>query len=309
MKWHGSGEVGDAGRRCRENGMSAVQPNATDGSSVLSRYFASIRSQRMLTLEEELSLARRVEKGSRAARDELVEANLGFVVKIALEYRSLGLPLEDLLAEGNVGLLEAARRYDSTKECKFVTYAVWWVRKSILEAAAKQTRQVRVPGYYRRQLRQVQDVERQLETELGRRPRRDEIDSKLPGRRTTSENLLRFNYREISLEEKVAPGASLSLSEQLQDGKARSPEDDLVRREDRVLLDEALAELSEQERRVITLRFGLADHPSLTLTEIGTLLSLSRERIRQIENQAKHRLRRILARRRSSIPRAYARSA
>src|SRR5499426_2352263 len=150
-----------------------------DRSTVLSRYFSEIRRYSLLSREQEVSLAKRVLKGDRQSLNDLIESNLSFVAKVASEYRNLGLPFEDLLNEGNLGLIEAAHRFDHRKGTKFITYAIWWIRKAILKALSEQSNLVRVPNYQMKKVKEVRDVERNLRKELGRKPKREEICDKL----------------------------------------------------------------------------------------------------------------------------------
>ena len=146
-----------------------------DRGTVLSRYFSDIREYPLLTKEQEQGLARNVKNGCRDSLHELVESNLSFVVKVASEYRNLGLPFEDLLNEGNIGLIEAAHRYDATKGTKFITYAIWWIRKSILKSLSEHSSLVRVPTYQMKKVREIRDAENSLRRQLGRKPQREEI--------------------------------------------------------------------------------------------------------------------------------------
>lgn len=236
------------------------------------------------------------------ARDALVEANLPFVIKVAAEYRNLGLSFEDLLAEGRLGLVEASRRYNASRGCKFITYAVWWIRRSILEALSRQVRVVRVPAYHWKKLQEVRDIERQLEATLGRKARREEIEARFRGRRDDVDQVLELDRREFSLDAEVHPGSEQRQVDRLVDSGATSPEERLLRQEDRTLIHEALDTLDPREREVIAYRFGLMDRSRLTLGEVGYLLGLSRERVRQIESDGKKRLRRFLLRRHSRWP-------
>jgi RNA polymerase primary sigma factor len=269
-----------------------------DRSSLLSRYFAEIRDYPLLTKDEEMSLARSVKLGRREALNELIESNLSFVVKVASEYRNLGLPFEDLLNEGNLGLIEAAHRYDASKGTKFITYAIWWIRKSILKALSEQSSLVRVPTYQIKKVREIRDAETALRRSLGRAPAREEISARLARSVSKIDQALQFTVREISLEERVGKDRDKTVSDYLVDRSAASPEEDLIRRESHSLVGEAMALLTEQERTVIAHRFGLYGGPPLTLKEIGERLGISRERVRQIECQAKLRLRKMFARKR-----------
>lgn len=268
-------------------------------NSTLTKYFSEIRQYRQLTREQEQSLSRDYQAGSLGARDELVEANLSFVVKVASEYRNLGLPFEDLLNDGNLGLIEAAHRFDSTKGTKFITYAIWWIRKSILKALSERSTLVRVPSYQMKKVREIRETEQRLSRRLGRTPDREEISATLARSLNKVDQALQFNLREVSLDHKVGKDREQSISDYLADNDAPSAEDNMMRREDSDIVTEAMRELTLQERAVVCYRFGLCDGMSRTLKEVGEIMKISRERVRQIENQAKRRLRKAFASRRS----------
>ena len=280
----------DQGRR--------VESIQHDRNSILSRYFAEIREYPLLTKEEEMSLARHVKQGHADALNELVESNLSFVVKVASEYRNLGLPFEDLLNEGNIGLIEAAHRYDASKGTKFITYAIWWIRKSILKALSEHSNLVRLPHYQMKKVREIRDAENSLRRSLGRAPRREEISERLSKNVSKIDQVLQFNLREVSLEEKIGKDRDKPIADYLVDVACTSPEDDLIKREAHGLVGNAMSRLTEQERTVVVYRFGLLGGPPLTLKEIGEKMGISRERVRQIEVQAKLRLRKMFARNR-----------
>ncbi len=275
--------------------MDSVQ---NERGSVLSRYFSEIREYPLLTKERELELARNVRAGCKRSLDELIESNLSFVVKVASEFRSLGLPFEDLLNEGNIGLIEAAHRYDANKGTKFITYAIWWIRKSILKALSEHSNLVRVPNYQMKKVREIRDAENTLRRSLGRKPRREEISERLSKSVSKIDQALQLNMRELSLDEKIGKERDTPIADYLVDDSHTSPEDDLIKREASSLVGEALQFLSEQEKTVIRLRFGLSGGGALTLKEIGERMGISRERVRQIECQAKSRLKKSFARRR-----------
>ncbi len=284
-----------------------MESTQTDRGTILSRYFSEIRNYPLLTKEEELVLAENVRNGCKASLNELIESNLSFVVKVASEYRNLGLPFEDLLNEGNIGLIEAAHRYDASKGTKFITYAIWWIRKSVLKALSEYSNLVRVPNYQLKKVREIRDAEAILRRSLGRKPRRDEISQKLRKNVAKVDQVMQFNMRGMSLDDKVGKDRETPISDFLEDKDCTSAEDDLLRREASTLVTEALEYLSNQERMVIGLRFGLDTGKSLTLKEIGLKMGISRERVRQIECQAKIRLRKIFARRRMVQPMAVSR--
>ena len=267
-------------------------------SSVLAKYFSEIRKYPLLSKEQEQTLAGRVLGGSREALHELIESNLSFVVKVATEYRNLGLPFEDLLNEGNIGLIEAAHRYDASKGTKFITYAIWWIRKSILKALSEHSSLVRVPTYQMKKVREIRDAENSLRRSLGRKPKREEISQRLERSLAKIDQVLQFTMREMSLDEKIGKDRDTPISDYLVDDGTISPEEDLITREANSLVSEAMQQLSEQEKIVIAYRFGIAGGQTLTLKEIGEIMSISRERVRQIECQAKTRLRKIFARKR-----------
>jgi RNA polymerase primary sigma factor len=275
-----------------------MQSTPNERSSVLSRYFSEIREYPLLTKEEELRLAENVRNGCKESLNELIESNLSFVVKVASEYRNIGLPFEDLLNEGNLGLIEAANRYDASKGTKFITYAIWWIRKSILKALSEHSTLVRVPNYQMKKIREIRETESHLRRTLGRKPRRSEISERMNKNLAKIDQVLQFTMREMSLDDKVGKERDTPISDYLVDRDSVSPEDDLLTREANTLVGEAIHHLTEQERVVLTYRFGLSGGLPLTLKEIGEKMGISRERVRQIECQAKGRLRKLFARKR-----------
>jgi RNA polymerase primary sigma factor len=234
--------------------------NTTDPTVAV--YLRNVRGQRRITREEEVELGGRSRSGCETARNRLVTANLGFVVSIAKEYRNRGIAFEDLINEGNVGLVEAARRFDPARGTKFITYASWWVRKSILRALAEQPRLVRVSSYRLKRNRGAAE----------------------PVRTTT-----------VSFDHPVDRDGR-PLGERLV-AEVPSAEHELLREESVSHVRAALGALSEQERRVVALRFGLDGAQGISLQEAGERLRLSRERIRQVEARALERLGRVVRKR------------
>ena len=265
-----------------------------DRLSVLSRYFAEIREYPLLSKDEEVNLARGVEAGSHKALNALVQSNLSFVVKVASEYRNLGIPFEDLLNEGNLGLIEAAHRYDHSKGTKFITYAIWWIRKSILRALSEHSL-VRVPSYQMKKVKEVRDAERQLRRDLGRKPAREEICEQLDASIARVDEILQLNQRELSLDDKIGKERDTPIVDYLVDDDIQTAEDKLIRQENNRLIQRAMSVLTAQEQTVIMHRFGLAGGRVLTLKEIGERMGISRERVRQIEAQAKSRMKKAFA--------------
>ena len=270
-----------------------MEPSYSKQNTSLAAYFRKIRDFPRLSREDEVNLATHVREGCESCRNELVQSNLSFVVKVASEYRNLGTPFEDLLNEGNLGLIEAAQRFDATKGTKFITYAIWWIRKSILRALSERSTLVRVPSYQMTKVREIRHAERALSRELGRQPGRDEISKRLDRDVSKVDQVLQFNLREVSLEQKVGRERDQTISDFLPDDRSPNAEDDLMHREDTSMMMQAICELTDQEKSVLRYRFGLSGEPARTLKEVGAIMSISRERVRQVEVKAKLRLRKI----------------
>jgi RNA polymerase primary sigma factor len=274
--------------------MSGRRPKGT----ALSRYFSEIRDFPLLTKAEEQQLARNLKNGKLDAVNKLVESNLSFVAKVASEYRSIGIPLEDLLNEGNVGLIEAAHRFDATKDTKFISYAIWWIRKSILKALSEQTHVVRIPYSQMKKVKEIRNAEKALGKSLGRQPNREEISLHLSKSVAKIDKVLRHGVHEMSLDEPVGDSQETPLADCLVDSGNPSAEQGLLEQEMSHGVTEAYRQLPAQQRTVIGYRFGLDGIPPLTLQETGARMGLSRERVRQIECQAKERMRRIFDKKR-----------
>jgi len=267
-------------------------------SSVLSQYFSEIRNYPLLTREEEQELAREIQSGSQEARDELVTSNLSFVAKVASEYRSLGIPFEDLLNEGNLGLIEAAQRFDPTKDNKFISYAIWWIRKAILKALSEKTHVVRMPYSQIKKFKEIRRAEKELERTLGRKPDREEISTHLSRSVSKVDRVLQYGVHELSLDVGVGEDQETPLSDLLVDSDGDSPETKILEQEVNDGVGEVYCRLNEQQKTVLAYRYGVLGERSLTLQETGDLMGVSRERVRQIENQAKERMRRMFHKKR-----------
>jgi RNA polymerase primary sigma factor len=269
-------------------------------SSSVSKYLSDIGEFPLLTREEEHKLAAGLnDKDQVGALNELVESNLSFVVKIASEYRNLGLPFEDLLNEGNIGLIEAAHHFDHNRGTKFITYAIWWIRKSILRALSQHSNLVRIPNYQLKKVKNVRATERALVRELGRRPDREEISRELQSTIAKIDEILQIKLRELSLDDKIGRDKDTPISDYLVDEGSTNPEEELLREESQSLIRLALKDLSDQEQTVLVNRFGLEGGRTFTLKEIGERMGISRERVRQIEAQAKKRLKKLITRNRA----------
>jgi RNA polymerase primary sigma factor len=234
---------------------------------------------------------------------DLIRDNLPFVVSVAHEYRHFGVPFEDLLNEGNLGLIEAARRFDGQRGVKFTTYAIWWIRKYILKALSDQSTLVRIPDHRKRAIQEIHDQGAALERRLGRRAGRDELSEELGRDRAALDRSLAFQHVEISLEERLGREGSRSLGDSLADPTGDNPEDALLRRELQDRVAQAIQTLSRRTWRVLRDRFGLQGERPLTLREIGSREGISRERARQLEREALERLERLLRKQVQAPPR------
>jgi RNA polymerase primary sigma factor len=263
-------------------------------STVLTQYFADIRDIPLLTQEEEQLLTRDIEERREEVMARLVESNLRLVAKIASEYRTLGLPFEDLLNAGNLGLIEAARRFDPSRGTRFISYAIYWIRKAIFDALASQSRVVRLPYSYVKKLKELRSTEALLERDFGRAPTKQEVAQRLDRRVEDIDQLYRFQSHEVSLDEVCSDDRQSTFADTLVDADWVSPEDDEIAKQLTEGVGEAFLRLNDQERAVIAWRFGLAGEPPLTLQQTGERMDLSRERVRQIESRAKERLRRLM---------------
>ena len=253
-------------------------------SEILNRYFAGIRGFTVLTREEERDLARSI-KGNKDAFDRFIESNLPFVVRIAREYRNRGIPFEDLLNEGNTGLIEAAHRYDPERGTKFVTYAVWWIRKNIIRAITYNSKNIRVPYYMLKKIEEVNKAEREIEA-TGEIATSEKIAKKMRQKPEKIDEYRRLRHYEVSLEETVDRDRETKLFHVLEDRTFLNGEEGAIRTEQYEQVIAVLQELPENERAVLKYRFGLYGEGPLTLKEIGEKMGVSRERVRQIEFRA-----------------------
>ena len=245
-----------------------------------------------MTAEEERELGRRIQKGDGIALRRLVEANLRFVVSYAKRYRGCGLSFLDLINEGNIGLIEAAKRYDPDKNVKFITYAVWWVRQAIIHALSDHSGAFRLPQKQANLLYRIGKAQASMRAELKRVPTTEELAAKVQVTTEEVTNLLQVADPIVSISAMIDEEHEFHLSDKLEQDTIPSADFVLLKNSLRGLLRAALGELDEKEERVLRLRFGLDGAEPKTLKEIGELLNLSRERIRQIEAQALEKLHR-----------------
>lgn len=263
-----------------------------DSTETLKKYLKEIAKLPRITVEEERSLGKKIQRGDKKALRRLVEANLRFVVSFAKKYRGCGLSFLDLINEGNVGLIEAAKRYDPGKNVKFITYAVWWIRQSIIHALSDQSGAFRLPQKQANLLYRIGKAQASLTVELERRPSVQEIAESLDVEEEDVTTLLQVSDENISLSAMIDEEHEFHLGDKLEQDSIPSADVVLLRNTLKGYLKAALGELDEKEARVIRARFGLDGHEPRTLKEIGETMDLSRERIRQIEAQALKKLNR-----------------
>jgi len=270
------------------------RPTNTE-SATLRRYLKDIARYPTLDHDEEVELARRVKAGDHEAVRRLVESNLRFVVAYAKRYRTPNVPFLDLIHEGNLGLIQAAKKYDPFGEghdVKFITYAVWWIRQAILHALAEHAGSFRLPQKQANNLYRLERVRSLLHDRFGRMPTDTELAKELGLSVDDVRVLTQASQSSLSLNEPVDVDGDSELGDLLEQTVLPDTDERILRESFRVALADALAELPARERRVLELRFGLEDDQPKTLREIGEILELSRERVRQIESRALNRLRR-----------------
>jgi RNA polymerase primary sigma factor len=267
-------------------------PEGHGGNRSLDVYLHEINKTPLLTREQEQSLARRIKVGDKDALDGLVKANLRFVVSIAKQYANQGLPLEDLINDGNLGLIKAAHRFDEKRGYKFISYAVWWIRQAMLQSLAEHSRIVRLPLNRAGTLYRIGKASRQLDQELGRSPSAKEIAKKLKLSEEEVENTMHIANTHVSLDDPYSTEQDdTSLVDYLQDDSSPMPDEQTYGRALSDDMEKALATLSEREKQILSMYFGLNSEEPLTLEQIGKELGLTRERIRQIKEKAILRLR------------------
>jgi RNA polymerase primary sigma factor len=250
-----------------------------------------IRGYSPISPHEEFELARRIRKNDARALDKLVKANLRFVISVAKEYQGQGLPLQDLISEGNLGLIKAAQRFDETRGFKFISYAVWWIRQSILQALAEQSRVVRLPLNRVGAINKVGRALEELEKRFGREPSMEEIADKMEMTSYEVADVLKTSARHLSLDEPFKEEEGNSLLDVLESDRYAPPDDTLMQESLQVEIDKVLSTLKPREAEIIKLYFGLDGDRPLTLEEIGEHFKLTRERVRQIKEKALRRLR------------------
>lgn len=267
---------------------------SSEERSALKLYLREIGKTALLTPKEEVELAKRIQKGDEAARQRMIKANLRLVVKIANDYSNFGLPILDLISEGNIGLVKAVERFDPTKGGKLSTYASWWIKQSIKRALANQSKTIRLPVHLIDKIARMRRTELALQEEFGRMPTNDELAYELEMSVNKVAHLKTVSLRPSSLDAPVGEDDNTQLGELVGDENADSPIDSLS---NKALLTELLRlvdQLEDREAEIIRLRFGLGGEKPLTLEEVGERFDITRERVRQLQNLALHSMRKAL---------------
>ena len=259
-------------------------------SESLEKYLQEIGKEEMISVEEEVELAQRIRKGDREALERLTKANLRFVVSVAKQYQNQGLSLADLINEGNVGLIKAAEKFDETRGFKFISYAVWWIRQSILQAIAEQSRIVRLPLNQVGSVNKINRMLSKFEQENERRPSVEEISKEINLPEEKVDEAMSANTRHVSVDAPFSEGDEGSLLDVLINESSPMADRQLVMESLQAEIKQALRILNERERNVIEAFFGI-NSPEMTLEEIGDKYGLTRERVRQIKEKAIRRLR------------------
>lgn len=255
-------------------------------SQSLDKYLQEIGRVDLLTPDEEVELAKRVREGDKVALEKLTKANLRFVVSVSKQYQNQGLSLGDLINEGNLGLIKAAKRFDPTRGFKFISFAVWWIRQSIMQALAEQSRIVRLPLNRVGSLNRISRTSSQLEQKYEREPTPEELAEVLEVTSKEVSDTIKVSGRHISVDAPFVQGEENSLLDVLEGDGETKPDDDLMLESLRKEIGRALSTLTERQAEVVTLYFGLNGRNAMTLEEIGEKSNLTRERVRQIKEAA-----------------------
>jgi RNA polymerase primary sigma factor len=283
--------AGRKSRKPKDPPEGEARPRETSLDS-LNAYIRDIAKFKPLAAEQEKVLGRRIREGDQEALDRLVEANLRFVVHYAKRYRGLGLSYMDLIHEGSLGLIEAAKRFDPERNVKFISYAVWWVRQAIFHALSEHARVFRLPQKLSGQVSRLASAREKLKSELERTPTTEELAERTSFSKDEVEKLLLAAGDDVSLSTAVGDDGNLELGDTLEQDSVPSAEVEMIRTSFERRIQDMVGGLDEKEREVIRMRFGLDGDEPKTLQEIGESMGLSRERIRQIESRAKEKLRR-----------------
>ena len=260
-------------------------------SQSLDKYLQEIGREELITAEMEVELAQKIKQGDQIALEKLTKANLRFVVSVAKQYQNQGLTLPDLINEGNLGLIKAAQRFDETRGFKFISYAVWWIRQSILQALAEQSRIVRLPLNQVGSLNKINKAFSRLEQEFERPPSSDELATALELTEEKVKDTMKISGRHVSVDAPFVDGEDNSLLDVMVNNDSPKADLELMRESLQREIERSLSKLNDREKDVVMLFFGIGKKHGLTLEEIGSKFDLTRERVRQIKEKAIRRLR------------------
>jgi len=257
-------------------------------------FLKTIQCHPLLTAEEEVELSNRIRKGDEEARHRMILANMRLVISIAKVYVNPNLSIEELINEGTIGLMEAVKRFDPGEECRFSTYATWWIKQALRRALLSHGRSVRIPPYMLEMIAKVKNTDTRLSSVLGRRPTLEEIAEELGVPASNIRPIQQAMQVTVSANQPLLAGIEKTLAEGIQDHRFPTPEEQFFQRLDASVIREILRQIGERAADVLRMRFGLDDMEPLTLKEIGKRMNLTKERVRQIESQAIRKLKRIL---------------
>ena len=265
-----------------------------DGDTAIKLYLREIGQVKLLTPDEEIQLAARIKKGDKKAREQMIKANLRLVVKIARDYEGIGLPLLDLISEGNIGLMKAVERFDPAKGGKLSTYGSWWIKQSIKRALANQSKTIRLPVHLVDKISKMRRTSMRLQEELGREPSDDELGEELGITASRVAQMRMAAIRPASLDAPIGDEDSNNFAEVVQDESADTPYQQLEGKTVTKMLQEMVKTLDNREATILRARFGLDGGPQKTLEEVGAKFGVTRERVRQIQNIALKKLRKMI---------------
>jgi RNA polymerase primary sigma factor len=265
-----------------------------DGDSSLRLYMREIGKVKLLTPEEEIQLAARIKNGDKKAREQMIQANLRLVVRIAREYEGIGLPLMDLISEGNIGLMKAVERFDPAKGAKLSSYAAWWIKQAIKRALSNQSKTIRLPVHMLEKLSRMHRAARRLHEEFGREPTDEELGEELGITAARVAEMRMSAVRPASLDAPLGDEDSNTFGDVVEDEKAESPFDRLQEKAATGVLRELVKSLQPREAEILSARFGLDGGTQKTLEEVGEKFGVTRERVRQLQNNALRKLRKML---------------
>lgn len=268
--------------------------SAYDGDTAIKLYLREIGQVKLLTPDEEIDLAAKIKKGDKKAREQMIKANLRLVVKIAHDYEGFGLPLLDLISEGNIGLMKAVERFDPAKGGKLSTYGSWWIKQSIKRALANQSKTIRLPVHLVDKISKMRRVAMKLQEEFGREPTDDELGEELGISAARVAQMRTAAIRPASLDAPIGDDDSNNFSEVVQDENADTPYEHLEEKTVTKMLQEMVKTLDAREATILRYRFGLDGGSEKTLEEVGQKFGVTRERVRQIQNIALNKLRKMI---------------